>query len=182
MHERQEASNQRETPNQLVSQARPKTQVRTRLHVLPGSQNVTDAAKQFRRGDSIVGREQRVSPCDRMRLIASGSLVKNAVSDQFALPGEQNDISYSNLPHNAPLKEKNVARPHGGKHAQARDFQSQRAERPQNLRSKLALQRVLAVPRIGLVLLHDSFLFIVQEACVVLTFPHDSADVTKTRS
>jgi hypothetical protein len=143
---------------------------------------VTDPPEQLSRRNRIVGREQSVALSDCLRLIANGGLVKHAVSNQLALTSEQNDISGSDLPHIAPLNEKNVARPHGGKHAQASDFQSQCSERPQNLRGKFALQRVLAIPRISSVLPHDSFLFIVQEACVVVTFPHDNADVTKTRS
>jgi hypothetical protein len=143
---------------------------------------MTDASEQLLRRNRIVGREQAVAPSDRVRLITNGSSVKHAVSDQLPVANEEDDFSLSDLSHFAPLYEKNVARPHGGKHAQAGDFQSQRAERPQNLFSKLALQCVLAVLRIKEASAHDNFLFIVQEDCVVVTFPHDRADVTKTCS
>jgi hypothetical protein len=182
MYERQDASNPRGPPNQLGFHARPKTRIHARFHVRPGSQNMTDASKQRLRRNRIVEREQAVAPSDRVRLITNGSSVKHAVSDQLPVASEENDISRSDLPHFAPLNEKNVARPYGGKHTQAGDFQSQSAERTQNLRSKFALHRVLEFPQINGRLVHDSFRFIMHPLCVAWTFPHDSAEVTKTCS
>jgi len=100
---------------------------------------MADASEQLCRRNRVVGREQCVAPSDRVQHTANGGFAKHAVSDQFALASEEDDISRSDLPHTASLNEKSVARPYGGKHAQAGNFQSQDPERPHNLRGKLTL-------------------------------------------
>jgi hypothetical protein len=141
-----------------------------------------NAAKQLGRWNGIIGQELRVTPSDRAYAVTYRRLPKHAMGNQPALSSEEDDIARGDLFHLAPVNEKNVARPDGGKHAQPCNFQAQRAEWTQDLRSKLTLQCVGAIPGIGVQLFHDTFLFTVQEAWVTLTFPHVKAEVTKIRS
>src|SRR5260370_12581133 len=112
----------------------------------PGSHNMTDASEQLCRRNGFVGREQRVAPSDRVRHTVNGCFAKHAVSDQFSLASEEDDIARSDLPHIASLNEENVTRPYGGKHAQARNFQSPHAERPQHLPAHHTLPSLLPIP------------------------------------
>jgi hypothetical protein len=182
VHKRQNARNPCEASHRFGRHARRTSQLLLQRNTFSRTHRVTNPSEQFRRRNRIVGREQSITPRNRVCLVANNSLSKHAVSNQLAFAREQDDLSRRNLPHVSPLNEKKIARPHRGKHAQPRHFQSQCAKCPQNLRRHLALQRVFTISQFELSVRHDNFLFIVHEACVAFTFPQESAEVTNTRS
>src|SRR5260370_19055063 len=113
----------------------------------PGSHNMTDASEQLCRRNGFVGREQRVAPSDRVRHTVNGFFAKHAVSDQFSLASEEDDIARSDLPHIASLIEEDVTLPYGGEHARTGNPQGRIAHRPHNLRSQPPLQLMAALVR-----------------------------------
>jgi hypothetical protein len=94
----------------------------------------------------------------------------------------QNDIARREFAEKASFDDEDITRPHGREHALPGDLQTQSAEAPQNLSGKFALQRVFSAVRAGICVPHETFLLCMQLPCVPWILPHESAEVSNTRS
>jgi hypothetical protein len=147
-----------------------------------GADNLRDFSKQlFRRNRRIRG-GQSVTLRDEAWIFKIGGRANYAMHEEPFFASIQNDVAGKNVSECASLDEKYVSWPNGREHALPSNLQTQSAEAAQNLCGKLAFQRVLSAVRAGVCVRHETFLLCMQLPCVPWILPHESAEVSKTRS